>query len=110
MTSDPLNVNARLYKQLSKLLDDLDRDDKKITTSERIRALQALGRVQIMFMALRKEGYDDHAGSAVREIANTFKSNAADKRKGNTKRGTRSVRASAEDRALAAALAEDDDE
>lgn len=78
---DPLNVNIRLYKQLSQLLDDLD-NDGDITTRERIAALTAIARIQIAFMALRKESKDDpNAGSAVRKYAGAFEKNASRRNK-----------------------------
>jgi hypothetical protein len=84
--SDPLSVNARLYAQIARLLDDMeaaDRDDK-MTMPQRINALIAVGRIQIMFSALRKAMNNDpiNAGEAVRKYAAAF-----DKPKPNAARG-----------------------
>ena len=75
-TSDPLNVNARLYKQLGKLLDDMesmDRDDT-MTFPQRLNALIAVGRVQVIFANLRKADARDpiDAGSSVRKYSAAF--------------------------------------
>lgn len=80
-TRDPLNVNERLYKQLSDLLDALD-EDESITTRERIAAMTAIARIQIAFMSLRKEGgHDPAAGSAVRKYASAFSKGASNRGK-----------------------------
>jgi hypothetical protein len=82
---DPKNINGRLYEQVARLLDDMeaaDRDDT-MTFPQRINALIAVGRVQIMFAGLRKAEAREHgaAGSAVRKYAAAFKSpNAARRR------------------------------
>ena len=72
--SDPLDVNARLYRQIAKLLDELEQadDEHKMTLSARISALIAIGRIQIMFKNLRKGDYDGSAGSKVRQYATAF--------------------------------------
>jgi hypothetical protein len=73
-TSDPLDVNARLYRQVARLLDDMeaaDRDDR-MTMPQRISALIAVGRIQIMFANLRKHLHDGSAGSEVRKYAAAF--------------------------------------
>jgi hypothetical protein len=74
-TADPLNINARLYKQLGKLLDDMERADRDdtMTFPQRISALIAVGRVQKIFVDLRKgDLYDGSAGSAVRKYSEAF--------------------------------------
>lgn len=71
---DPLDLNGRLYKQLGRLLDDMeaaDRDDK-MTMPQRISALIAVGRVQKMFQDLRKGDLNAGAGSAVSRYAAAF--------------------------------------
>ena len=71
---DPLDLNWRLYKQLGKLLDDMeaaDRDDK-MSMPQRISALIAVGRVQKMFIDLRKGDLNAGAGSAVSKYAAAF--------------------------------------
>ena len=74
-TADPLNINARLYGQIGKLLDDLERDDRDeiMTTPQRIQALIAVGRVLTIFAALKKNDYEyGNTGSKVREYAAAF--------------------------------------
>lgn len=73
--SDPLKINERLYKQIGKLLDDLEREDREeiMTTPQRISALIAVGRILTIFAALRKGDYDyGNTGSAVRKYAAAF--------------------------------------
>ena len=98
---DPLNVNARLYNQVSKLLDDMEAPppvrkkvgrlkkgevaepvEEPLTLRERIAALTAISRIQIGFVTLRAEGQDDEheRGSAVRKYAAAFQ-NAGGRRK-----------------------------
>jgi hypothetical protein len=72
--NDPLNVNARLYHQLDRLLDQLETGEH-ITLRERVQALIAVGRLQVMFLGLRKEKNPDDAaaaGSAVRKYSKAF--------------------------------------
>ncbi|HEY2530287.1 MAG TPA: hypothetical protein VGJ20_20515 [Xanthobacteraceae bacterium] len=88
---DPLNVNQRLYRQVAKLLDQLENLDKsgevRITLKERIAALVAIGRIQTIFMGLRKENADEPtAGSSVRKYAGNFKGT------GDTRRRTKGSR------------------
>ena len=89
--SDPLGVNARLYGQIGKLLDDLeaaDRDDR-MTMPQRISALIAIGRIQTIFQGLRKGDYDGSTGSTVRKYAAAFaKPNAARGGKANSRSST----------------------
>lgn len=72
--TDPLNVNARLYNQIARLLDDLEAADAedRMTIPQRIAALIAVGRIQIMFANLRKHVHDGSAGSEVRKYAAAF--------------------------------------
>lgn len=85
--SDPLQINKRLYGQIGKLLDDLERDDRDeiMTTPQRIQALIAVGRVLTIFAALKKNDYDyGNTGSAVRRYAQAFsKPNAVGSRTHN---------------------------
>ena len=96
-TIDPLGLNARLYRQVSRLLDDLESDNfEEITIRERIAALIAIGRIQTVFVALRKENKDGDprtAGSAVRKYARAFKTDGA---RGGAKDTRRPRRAAAE--------------
>lgn len=79
---DPLNVNERLYRQVAALLDQLEKE-RDLGLRERIAALVAVGRIQTIFVALRKEGAHDGpaAGSAVRKYASAFASHAGGRRK-----------------------------
>jgi hypothetical protein len=99
---DPLQINSRLYNQIARLLDDLEAKDAKqnLDIKERIAALIAVGRIQIMFVNLRKENLSGTgSGSAVRKYKQAFaKANAAGGRKKAAGRG----------RAGAAQLADDD--
>lgn len=72
--NDPLNINARLYKQLGKLLDDMEAADRDetMTFPQRISALIAVGRVQKIFVDLRKGDYVGAAGSEIRKYAEAF--------------------------------------
>jgi hypothetical protein len=80
---DPEQVNQRLYKQVSVLLGQLEEKDSKskVTMRERIAALIAVGRLQGMFVAMRKASGDVASGSTVKKYASTF-TNAA---RGRTK-------------------------
>lgn len=74
--ADPLNLAGRLYQQIDSLLLELENPEGhvKITLKERIAALIAVGRLQVAFVALRKEkvGEDEHAGASVRKYASAF--------------------------------------
>lgn len=112
---DPLNINARLYKQLDLLLDQLEtRDDAddgpKITLKERIAALIAVGRIQTIFAGLRKKDPDDpDAGSSVRKYAGAFKNEAGRGAKGGRRRPARQPDAEPDDWFERAATADADD-
>ena len=72
---DPLNINARLYGQIGRLLDDLESDDRDdvMTTPQRISALIAVGRILTIFASLKKADYEHgNTGSAVRKYAAAF--------------------------------------
>jgi len=100
---DPLNVNDRLYRQLALMLDVMEAEHTGMTIRERIAALIAIGRIQTMFMGLRKENNEpDGYGSAVRKYSRTFASNAARRRAPGG--GTSAV-----DAAVADAVGSDDD-
>jgi hypothetical protein len=73
-TSDPLDLNGRLYKQLAKLLDDMEAADRdeRMTMPQRIAALIAVGRVQKMFLDLKKGEFSVGAGSAIDRYAKAF--------------------------------------
>lgn len=92
---DPLKVNERLYRQIAKLLDQLEAGDDTedgITIPQRINALIAVGRVQIMFANLRKAAANDghDPGSEVRKYSQAFaKANGA--RRGKASSGGRGL-------------------
>jgi hypothetical protein len=78
---DPLSINVRLYHQVSEMLHQLE-NSPNITLRERIAALVAIGRIQVLFVNLRKEKFDDaSAGSSVRKYATAFKTHDARRRK-----------------------------
>jgi hypothetical protein len=108
--SDPKQVNARLYNQISLLLDDLeappvkkrgklkpgeDPYEDRISMRERIAALTAIGRIQTILLALREQGSPDErvAGAAVRKYSAAFK-DAGGRRK--ARRGAAAELAAAE--------------
>jgi hypothetical protein len=72
--ADPLNVNARLYRQISVLLEQMEDPDagKKLTVRERIAALTAIGRIQVLFVGLRKEKNNVGSGSSVKKYSGAF--------------------------------------
>lgn len=82
--ADPLNVNARLYRQISVLLEQMeDKDaDEKLTIRERIAALTAIGRIQVIFAGLRKEQSNVGSGSSAKKYEGAFVQQNA------TRRGT----------------------
>jgi hypothetical protein len=84
-STDPLDINGRLYNQIGKLLDDIEREDRDevMTTPQRIQALIAVGRILTIFAALRKGDYDyGNTGSAVRKYAAAFARPSADAARG----------------------------
>ena len=95
-TLDPLSVNNRLYRQIDRLLKDLEDRDNKIgvTIPQRISALIAIGRIQTIFMGLRKEEAPRHVGSKPQQYSRAFTARAHDSRRGK-KGGGRSSAAAA---------------
>ena len=78
---DPLNINGRLYNQVSELLRSLE-ENPNATIRDRYLSLVAIGRIQTIFVALRKERLDEpNRGASVRKYAGAFKANAAGRRK-----------------------------
>jgi hypothetical protein len=74
-STDPLDINGRLYKQIGRLLDDLESADRDelMTMPQRIQSLIAVGRILTIFATLRKGDYDyGNSGSAVRKYAAAF--------------------------------------
>lgn len=99
-TADPRNVNSRLYNQIATLLDDLEAEDirEKLDIKERIAAIIAIGRIQIMFVNLRKENPNvarprAGAGSTARKYASAFRAKAHATRRGAKVAGRRSAAA-----------------
>lgn len=88
---DPLNIDARLMKQVSKLLDLLE-DNEHVTIREITGALAAIARIRIGYVKLRDEE-PANAGSVVRKYASAFAANAA----GGRARVSRSAAADADD-------------
>jgi hypothetical protein len=82
-TADPLNVNVRLYRQISELLTELEQPGvgQRITLRERIAAIIAIGRIQIMFVGLRKEQPSVGTGTTVRKYAAAFKNDSGGRKK-----------------------------
>lgn len=80
---DPLDVNGRLYKQISRLLEQLEDDEEElgVTVPQRISALIAIGRIQTIFMGLRKEEAPGHVGSKPQQYSRAFQANAVGRRK-----------------------------
>jgi hypothetical protein len=76
-TLDPNQVTTRLYRQVDALLTQLETGDH-ITLKERVTALLAIGRLQQVFIALRKGSTDDNErkGSTVRKYAGAFAADA----------------------------------
>ena len=72
-------ISARLKKRMVHLLDMLEKHADSFTIPQEISAMIALGRLQVMFVALRKEDRSDgRSGSAIRKYSTAFaKKNAA---------------------------------
>jgi hypothetical protein len=80
---DPDNINHRLYKQVSRVLAQLEEDEDKVTLKERVAALMAIGRIQVLFANMRKAQGDVGAGATVRKYEGAF---SADASRGGTSR------------------------
>jgi hypothetical protein len=82
MNLDPENIDSRLYKQVSKLLEQLE-TKSTVTLRERVQALVAIARIQTIFMSLRQKGSQDDntAGSSVRKYESAFQAHDARRRK-----------------------------
>ena len=70
---DPLNIDGRLYEQVSKLLDQLQ--DPSVTIRERYMSLAAIARIRISYVKL-SDGEAPNAGSSVRKYSAAFAPNA----------------------------------
>lgn len=78
--ADTYNIRPRLLRQVSVLLTQLE-DGEHITLRERVQALVAIGRMEQIFVALKKAEPDESdRGTAVRKYETVF-SNAAGRRK-----------------------------
>ena len=79
---DPLNIQSRLYNQVSELLKQLETGDD-ISIRERFLSLAAISKILLIFQNMRlKEGKDEPTtGSAVRKYAATFQAHDARRRK-----------------------------
>lgn len=73
-SNDPLDINKRLYNQIGKLLDDMEAADRdeRMTMPQRIAALIAVGRVQKMFLDLRKGEFSVGGGTAISRYSQAF--------------------------------------
>ena len=83
MTSnfDPLNINGRLYNQVSEMLRYLE-ETPEVGFKERYMALVAIGRIQTIFVALRKDKLDEpNRGATVRKYTKAFQAHDARGRK-----------------------------
>lgn len=80
---DPLDVNTRLYRQISQLLTEMEQQDayQRITLRERIAAIIAIGRIQTIFVGLRKENPGVGSGSTVRKYQAAFKNDISGRKK-----------------------------
>jgi hypothetical protein len=77
---DPYNINPRLQAWVSELIERREEMDM----NQQVRAISAIGRIQIMYIKLREEGGGGYAtGTEVKRFAEAFAANATDKRKIN---------------------------
>src|SRR5262245_7237894 len=78
-------LEARLHKQIGKLLDDLEMEEIEITFPQRRNAVIAVGRLLGIFSQLRarnaKLDDPDRAGSAVRAYTEAFQISDAGRRR-----------------------------
>jgi hypothetical protein len=76
MSGDPRDIAPRLYKQLDRLLDDMESADRdeRMTMPQRISGMIALGRIMKMMQDIRKGDLHAGAGSAVSRYAAAFAS------------------------------------
>lgn len=80
---DALDVDARLYRQVSMLLDQLE-GKKVVDMRERIAALSAIARIRIAYTKLSAGKDKGNVGSAVRKYSAAFAANAASGRAGHS--------------------------
>lgn len=73
--NDPHDINVRLARQVSILLEQLEQGDH-VTIKDRFQALMAIARIQYVFVGLRKEKLDEPAaGTSVRRYQAAFTKN-----------------------------------
>lgn len=75
IAADSLEVMPRLYRQIARLLDQLEKQDileDGVTVPQRISALIATGRIMKMFQDLRKGEFNAGAGSAIDKYSTAF--------------------------------------
>jgi hypothetical protein len=96
---DPLNIDGRLYEQVSKLLEQLQ--DPTVTIRERYMSLAAIARIRIAYVRLAENRDNPDAGATVRRYAAAFADNAVSGRTGVRRRPAvaRIARAAAADEA-----------
>lgn len=84
---DPYQINARLQRQVSEMLRQLEDEDETVTLKERYMALASIARIQYIFVNLRKEKVGDpNVGTNVRKYAGAFaKQNDARRRAANAR-------------------------
>jgi hypothetical protein len=81
---DPLNIDGRLYEQVSKLLDQLQ--EEGVTLRERYMSLAAIARIRIAYVRLAENRDNPDAGATVRKYTTAFASNAVSGRAGVRRR------------------------
>jgi hypothetical protein len=91
---DPLNIDGRLYEQVSKLLDQLQ--DPSVTIRERYMSLAAIARIRISYVKL-SDGEAPNAGSTVRKYTAAFAANAVGGRARISRRNAAHAAADADD-------------
>lgn len=71
---DPLDIVPRLYKQLDRLLDDMESADRdeRMTMPQRISGMIALGRIMKMMQDIKRGELSAGAGSAINKYAAAF--------------------------------------
>jgi hypothetical protein len=91
---DPLNIDGRLYEQVSKLLDQLQ--DPSVTIRERYMSLAAIARIRISYVKL-SDGEAPNVGATVRKYTAAFAANAAGGRARISRRNAAHTHSAADD-------------
>lgn len=80
-----LSINDRLTHQIEILLDQMETGELDITFPQRLNALIAIGRIQVMFATLKKVAHyyeqSDTGGAKIREYSSAFDKTAAGARR-----------------------------